>query len=136
MCFFFFFKQKTAYELRISDWSSDWFSSDLGTIYQGRTEGMDQWKSAHAVPTEARNLTEALKGADVFLGPSAAGALKPEMVQEIATAPIIFATANPAPEIPPHDSRAARTEAHSAPGRSANPNQVHTLLRFPPNFPP
>src|SRR3546814_1047676 len=66
-----------------------------GTIYQGRTEGMDQWKSAHAVPTEARNLTEALKGADVFLGLSAAGALKPEMVKEMAPAPIIFAMANP-----------------------------------------
>src|SRR3546814_4401011 len=69
-----------------------------GTIYQGRTEGMDQWKSAHAVPTEARNLTEALKGADVFLGLSAAGALKPEMVKEMAPAPIIFAMANPRSE--------------------------------------
>src|SRR3546814_19102852 len=63
-----------------------------GTIYQGRTEGMDQWKSAHAVPTEARNLTEALKGADVFLALSAAGALKPEMVKEMAPAPNNLAT--------------------------------------------
>src|SRR3546814_19502735 len=62
-----------------------------GAIYQGRTEGMDQWKSAHAVPTEARDLTAALQGADVFLGLSAAGALKPDMVKELAAAPIIFA---------------------------------------------
>src|SRR3546814_16832190 len=82
-----------------------------GAIYQGRTEGTDQWKSAHAVPTEARDLTAALKGADVFLGLSAAGALKPEMVKEMAPAPIIFAMANPAPEISPPHARAARPDA-------------------------
>ena len=102
-----------------------------GTIYQGRTEGMDQWKSAHAVPTEARDLTEALKGADVFLGLSAAGALKPEMVKAMAPAPIIFAMANPDPEISPPEARAARPDAIIATGRSDYPNQVNNVLCFP-----
>ncbi|WP_422059426.1 NADP-dependent malic enzyme [Sphingopyxis sp.] len=102
-----------------------------GTIYQGRTEGMDQWKSAHAVPTETRNLTEALVGADVFLGLSAAGALKPEMVKDMAPAPIIFAMANPDPEISPPDARAARPDAIIATGRSDYPNQVNNVLCFP-----
>ncbi|MDX8356570.1 NADP-dependent malic enzyme [Sphingopyxis terrae] len=102
-----------------------------GTIYQGRTEGMDQWKSAHAVPTEARDLTEALGGADVFLGLSAAGALKPEMVKGMAPAPIIFAMANPDPEISPPDARAARPDAIIATGRSDYPNQVNNVLCFP-----
>ena len=102
-----------------------------GTIYQGRTESMDQWKSAHAVPTEARNLTEALAGADVFLGLSAAGALKPEMVKDMAPAPIIFAMANPDPEISPPDARAARPDAIIATGRSDYPNQVNNVLCFP-----
>ncbi len=102
-----------------------------GTIYQGRTEGMDQWKSAHAVPTEARDLTEALVGADVFLGLSAAGALKPEMVKDMAPAPIIFAMANPDPEISPPDARAARPDAIIATGRSDFPNQVNNVLCFP-----
>src|SRR3546814_21076930 len=95
---------------------------------------MDQWKSAHAVPTEARNLTEALKGADVFLGLSAAGALKPGMVKEMAPAPIIFAMANPDPEISPPDARAARPDAIIATGRSAHPNQVNNVLCFPFHF--
>jgi len=102
-----------------------------GTIYQGRTEGMDQWKSAHAVPTEARNLTEALVGADVFLGLSAAGALKPEMVKDMSPAPIIFAMANPDPEISPPDARTARPDAIIATGRSDYPNQVNNVLCFP-----
>ena len=102
-----------------------------GTIYQGRTGSMDQWKSAHAVPTEARNLTEALVGADVFLGLSAAGALKPEMVKDMAPAPIIFAMANPDPEISPPDARAARPDAIIATGRSDYPNQVNNVLCFP-----
>ena len=102
-----------------------------GTIYQGRIEGMDQWKSAHAVPTEARDLTEALSGADVFLGLSAAGALKPEMVKDMAPAPIIFAMANPDPEISPPDARAARPDAIIATGRSDYPNQVNNVLCFP-----
>ena len=102
-----------------------------GTIYQGRTDGMDQWKSAHAVPTETRDLTEALVGADVFLGLSAAGALKPEMVKAMAPAPIIFAMANPDPEISPPDARAARPDAIIATGRSDYPNQVNNVLCFP-----
>ncbi|WP_447765641.1 NADP-dependent malic enzyme [Sphingopyxis panaciterrae] len=102
-----------------------------GVIYQGRTEGMDQWKSAHAVPTETRDLTEALVGADVFLGLSAAGALKPEMVKDMAPAPIIFAMANPDPEISPPDARAARPDAIIATGRSDYPNQVNNVLCFP-----
>ncbi len=102
-----------------------------GVIYQGRTEGMDQWKSAHAVPTETRDLTEALVGADVFLGLSAAGALKPEMVKDMAPAPIIFAMANPDPEISPPDARAARPDAIIATGRSDFPNQVNNVLCFP-----
>jgi malate dehydrogenase (oxaloacetate-decarboxylating)(NADP+) len=102
-----------------------------GVIFQGRTEGMDQWKSAHAAVTDARTLTEALKGADVFLGLSAAGALKPEMVMDMAPAPIIFAMANPDPEITPPDAKAARPDAIVATGRSDFPNQVNNVLCFP-----
>jgi len=101
-----------------------------GVIYQGR-EGLDQWKSAHAVKTEARTLEEALKGADVFLGLSAAGALKPEMVKDMARQPIIFAMANPDPEITPPDAKAARPDAIVATGRSDYPNQVNNVLGFP-----
>jgi malate dehydrogenase (oxaloacetate-decarboxylating)(NADP+) len=102
-----------------------------GVIYQGRTEGMDQWKSAHAAVTEARTLEEALKGADVFLGLSAAGALRPEMVKDMAAAPIIFAMANPDPEITPPDAKAVRPDAIVATGRSDYPNQVNNVLGFP-----
>jgi malate dehydrogenase (oxaloacetate-decarboxylating)(NADP+) len=102
-----------------------------GVIWQGRPEGMDQWKSAHAVITDARTLHEALVGADVFLGLSAAGALKPEMVMEMAPKPIIFAMANPDPEISPPDAKAARPDAIIATGRSDYPNQVNNVLGFP-----
>jgi malate dehydrogenase (oxaloacetate-decarboxylating)(NADP+) len=102
-----------------------------GVIWQGRPEGMDQWKSAHAVPTEARSLPEALVGADVFLGLSAAGALKPEMVKDMAPRPIIFAMANPDPEISPPEAKAARPDAIIATGRSDFPNQVNNVLGFP-----
>ena len=101
-----------------------------GVIYQGR-EGLDQWKSAHAAKTEARTLEQALKGADVFLGLSAAGALKPEMVREMAKKPIIFAMANPDPEITPPEAKAARPDAIVATGRSDYPNQVNNVLGFP-----
>src|SRR5690606_17190147 len=101
-----------------------------GPIYPGR-EGVDQWKSAHAVETEARSLEEALKGADVFLGLSAAGALKPEWVADMADQPIIFAMANPDPEILPEDARAVRPDAIIATGRSDYPNQVNNVLGFP-----
>jgi malate dehydrogenase (oxaloacetate-decarboxylating)(NADP+) len=102
-----------------------------GVIWQGRPDGMDQWKSAHAAPTDARTLQEALVGADVFLGLSAAGALKPEMVMDMAPKPIIFAMANPDPEIMPPDAKAARPDAIVATGRSDFPNQVNNVLGFP-----
>jgi malate dehydrogenase (oxaloacetate-decarboxylating)(NADP+) len=101
-----------------------------GVIYQGR-ESLDQWKSAHAAKTGARTLEEALKGADVFLGLSAAGALKPEMVKDMAKQPIIFAMANPDPEITPPDAKKARPDAIVATGRSDYPNQVNNVLGFP-----
>jgi malate dehydrogenase (oxaloacetate-decarboxylating)(NADP+) len=102
-----------------------------GVIYQGRTEGMDQWKSAHAVPTEARSLAEAIKGADVFLGLSAANAMSKDMVKDMAPQPIIFAMANPDPEITPPDALEARPDAIVATGRSDYPNQVNNVLGFP-----
>jgi malate dehydrogenase (oxaloacetate-decarboxylating)(NADP+) len=101
-----------------------------GVIHQGR-EGVNQWQSAHAAVTEARDLTEALVGADVFLGLSAAGALKPEMVKDMAKSPIIFAMANPEPEIRPELAKAARPDAIIATGRSDYPNQVNNVLGFP-----
>ncbi|MDQ0838389.1 NADP-dependent malic enzyme [Sphingomonas faeni] len=101
-----------------------------GVIYQGR-DGVDQWKSAHAAVTETRTLTEALVGADVFLGLSAAGSLTPEMVKDMAPAPIIFAMANPEPEIRPELAMAARPDAIVATGRSDYPNQVNNVLGFP-----
>jgi malate dehydrogenase (oxaloacetate-decarboxylating)(NADP+) len=101
-----------------------------GVIHKGRTD-LDQWKSAHAVETDARTLVEALVGADVFLGLSAAGALKPEMVKDMAKDPIIFAMANPDPEIWPPDAIAARPDAIIATGRSDFPNQVNNVLGFP-----
>src|ERR1044072_182416 len=102
-----------------------------GVVYQGRTEGMNQWKSAHAVKTEARSLAEALDGADVFLGLSAKGALTTKMVQSMAKNPIIFAMANPDPEITPEEVAEIRTDAIVATGRSDYPNQVNNVLGFP-----
>jgi malate dehydrogenase (oxaloacetate-decarboxylating)(NADP+) len=102
-----------------------------GVIYQGRTEGMDQWKSAHAVPTENRTLAEAVKGADVFLGLSVANAMTKDMVKSMADQPIIFAMANPDPEITPPDAMEARPDAIVATGRSDYPNQVNNVLGFP-----
>jgi len=101
-----------------------------GPLYPGRGD-MDQFKSAHAVPTEARSLKEALVGADVFLGLSAAGALKPDMVEAMAAQPIIFAMANPDPEITPPEAKKARPDAIVATGRSDYPNQVNNVLGFP-----
>src|SRR5881275_2559056 len=101
-----------------------------GVIHKDRTD-LDQWKSAHAVETEARTLADACVGADVFLGLSAAGALKPEMVKTMAKEPIIFAMANPDPEIWPPDAMAARPDAIIATGRSDFPNQVNNVLGFP-----
>ena len=102
-----------------------------GVIYQGRTEGMNQWKSAHAVRTKARTLEEAMKGADVFFGLSVKGAVTKEMVQSMAAKPIIFAMANPDPEITPEDVRAARGDAIVATGRSDYANQINNVLGFP-----
>lgn len=101
-----------------------------GVIYQGRDD-VNQWQSAHAAATDRRTLTEALAGADVFLGLSAAGALQPEMVRDMAPAPIIFAMANPEPEIRPELAKAARPDAIIATGRSDYPNQVNNVLGFP-----
>ena len=94
-------------------------------------EGVDQWKSAHAVETDATSLEQALVGADIFLGLSAAGALKPEWIVGMADQPIIFAMANPVPEIMPDDARAVRPDAIIATGRSDYPNQVNNVLGFP-----
>jgi malate dehydrogenase (oxaloacetate-decarboxylating)(NADP+) len=102
-----------------------------GVIYQGRQDGMDQWKSAHAVPTQARSLAEAIVGADIFLGLSAANALSADMVKQMADQPIIFAMANPDPEISPPVAREARPDAIIATGRSDFPNQVNNVLCFP-----
>ena len=102
-----------------------------GVIYQGRLEGMDQWKSAHAAITEARTLEEALVGADIFLGLSAAGALRGDMIEKMAARPIIFAMANPDPEITPPEAKAVRPDCIIATGRSDYPNQVNNVLGFP-----
>ena len=102
-----------------------------GVIYQGRTEGMNQWKSAHAVKTEFRTLEQAVKGADVFIGVSVKGALTVEMVRSMADDPVIFAMANPDPEITPEDAKGVRKDVIVATGRSDYPNQVNNVLGFP-----
>ena len=102
-----------------------------GVIYQGRSEGMNQWKSAHAAATDKRTLAEALEGADVVFGLSVKGALTPEMVRSMAPQPIIFALANPDPEITPEEALAVRDDVIVATGRSDYPNQVNNVLGFP-----
>ncbi|MGV3510948.1 MAG: NADP-dependent malic enzyme [Novosphingobium sp.] len=102
-----------------------------GVIYRGRESGMDQWKSAHAVDTSARSLEDALVGADIFLGLSAAGALKSDWMAKMAPQPIIFAMANPDPEITPPEAKAVRPDCIVATGRSDYPNQVNNVLGFP-----
>ncbi|MCB2102963.1 MAG: NADP-dependent malic enzyme, partial [Rhodobacterales bacterium] len=102
-----------------------------GVIYQGRQDGMNQWKSAHAAKTDARTLAEALDGADVFFGLSVKGAVTPDMVASMAAQPIIFAMANPDPEIRPEDVKAVRDDAIMATGRSDYPNQINNVLGFP-----
>lgn len=102
-----------------------------GVIYKGREKGMNQWKSAHAVETRARTLAEAVQGADVFFGLSVAGALTPEMVASMAPKPIIFAMANPDPEIAPEEVAKVRPDAIVATGRSDYPNQINNVLGFP-----
>jgi malate dehydrogenase (oxaloacetate-decarboxylating)(NADP+) len=102
-----------------------------GVIYRGRREGMNQWKSAHAIETKARTLAEAVEGADVFFGLSVKGAMTGEMVKSMAAKPIIFAMANPDPEIAPEEVTAVRQDAIMATGRSDYPNQINNVLGFP-----
>jgi malate dehydrogenase (oxaloacetate-decarboxylating)(NADP+) len=102
-----------------------------GVIYQGRKEGMNQWKSAYAVKTKARTLAEALDGADALFGLSVKGAVTQDMVRVMAPKPIIFAMANPDPEITPEDVAAVRDDAIVATGRSDYPNQINNVLGFP-----
>ncbi|MBT5495741.1 MAG: NADP-dependent malic enzyme [Alphaproteobacteria bacterium] len=102
-----------------------------GVIYRGREEGMNQWKSAHAAETDARDLAQALVGADVFIGLSTKDVVTKDMVMSMADKPIIFAMANPDPEITPEDVKSVRTDAIVATGRSDYPNQVNNVLGFP-----
>jgi malate dehydrogenase (oxaloacetate-decarboxylating)(NADP+) len=108
------------------------FVTDLaGVVYQGRTELMDADKLAYAQPTSARTLGDIIEGADIFLGLSAGGVLKPEMVRSMAARPLVFALANPTPEITPEQVRAVRDDAIMATGRADYPNQVNNVLCFP-----
>ncbi len=102
-----------------------------GVVYQGRAEGMNQWKAAHAAPTDARSLADAMNGADVVFGLSAKGAFSADMIRSMAKNPIIFAMANPDPEITPEEAAEIRSDAIVATGRSDYPNQVNNVLGFP-----
>ncbi len=102
-----------------------------GVIYKGRTEGMNQWKLKHATNSKLRSLQDVIKGADVFLGLSSKGAIKKELIKKMAKNPIIFACANPDPEITPEEINQVRNDAIIATGRSDYPNQVNNLIGFP-----
>ena len=102
-----------------------------GVVYKGRTDGMNKYKAEFAVETKLRTLKEALNGADCFMGLSVAGALTPDMIIAMAPKPLIFAMANPDPEITPPDAKKARPDAIIATGRSDYPNQVNNVLGFP-----
>ncbi|MBL8332770.1 MAG: NADP-dependent malic enzyme [Rubrivivax sp.] len=108
-----------------------WVTDLAGVVYEGRTELMDADKAQFAQKTNARTLAEVMPGADVFLGLSAGGVLKPEMVKSMAAKPIIFALANPTPEIMPEEVKAVRDDALMATGRTDYPNQVNNVLCFP-----
>jgi len=108
-----------------------WVTDLAGVVYQGRTELMDEDKAVFAQPTDKRKLAEVIEGADVFLGLSAGGVLKPEMVAKMAAKPLIFALANPTPEILPEEVKAVRDDAIMATGRTDYPNQVNNVLCFP-----
>jgi malate dehydrogenase (oxaloacetate-decarboxylating)(NADP+) len=108
-----------------------WVTDILGVVYEGRQEQMDPWKAAYAQVTEARTLAQVIGGADIFLGLSAPGVLKPEMVKEMADKPLIMALANPVPEIMPELAREASPGAIICTGRSDYPNQVNNVLCFP-----
>ncbi|MEY3954566.1 MAG: NADP-dependent malic enzyme [Pseudomonadota bacterium] len=108
-----------------------WATDLAGLVYEGRTELMDPDKAVFAQPTSQRTLAQAIEGADVFLGLSAAGVLKPDMVAKMAPHPLIFALANPTPEILPEEVKAVRSDAIMATGRTDYPNQVNNVLCFP-----
>jgi Malic enzyme len=108
-----------------------WVTDIEGVVYEGREALMDRWKAAYAQKTDARKLDDVIGGADVFLGLSAAGVLKPEMVAKMADKPLILALANPNPEIMPEDAVAVRPDAMICTGRSDYPNQVNNVLCFP-----
>ena len=108
-----------------------WVTDIVGLVYEGREEQMDPWKGAYAQKSDKRTLGEVIEGADVFLGLSAPGVLKPEMVEKMASAPIIMALANPVPEILPEEAKAVRPDAIICSGRSDYPNQVNNVLCFP-----
>ncbi|MEP0695941.1 MAG: NADP-dependent malic enzyme [Nitratireductor sp.] len=108
-----------------------WITDRHGVAYKGRTEEMDRWKEPYLKQTDARALADVIGGADVFLGLSAAGVLKPELLAEMAERPLILALANPVPEIMPEVARTARPDAMICTGRSDFPNQVNNVLCFP-----
>jgi malate dehydrogenase (oxaloacetate-decarboxylating)(NADP+) len=108
-----------------------WVTDIEGLVYAGRTMLMDRWKAIYAQKTDMRRLAEAIEGADVFLGLSAAGVLKPEMLARMAERPLIMALANPVPEIMPDLALKARPDALICTGRSDYPNQVNNVLCFP-----
>jgi malate dehydrogenase (oxaloacetate-decarboxylating)(NADP+) len=108
-----------------------WVTDIKGVVYEGRTELMDPEKARFAQPTQARTLSEVIEDADIFLGLSAGGVLKAEMVKKMAASPLIFALANPDPEILPDDAKAVRPDAIIATGRTDYPNQVNNVLCFP-----
>ena len=108
-----------------------WITDIEGVVYEGRNELMDKWKSIYAQPTEKRTLSEVIVGADVVIGLSAAGVIKPEMLKSMAPSPLIMALANPTPEIMPDLAREARPDALICTGRSDFPNQVNNVLCFP-----
>ncbi|GAB4214474.1 MAG: NADP-dependent malic enzyme [Rhodoferax sp.] len=108
-----------------------WVTDIAGVVYEGRTELMDPDKAQYAQPTAARRLGEVIDDADIFLGLSAGGVLKPDMVARMAPNPIIFALANPTPEITPEDVKAVRSDAIIGTGRSDYPNQINNILCFP-----
>lgn len=108
-----------------------WVCDLEGVVYEGRNTLMDRWKEVYAQKTDARVLADVIGGADVFLGLSAAGVLKPELLKQMAEKPLIMALANPKPEIMPEEARAARADAMICTGRSDYPNQVNNVLCFP-----
>lgn len=108
-----------------------WVCDLEGVVYEGRNTLMDRWKEVYAQKTDARVLADVIGGADVFLGLSAAGVLKPELLKQMAEKPLIMALANPKPEIMPEEARAARSDAMICTGRSDYPNQVNNVLCFP-----